>query len=236
MINVYDFYILGLPIDTEYGQCHFLTVKDYPIFFQHLNGLAITKESIIYKYYCDEEHDNTETIKVLQELSLFDMIMISKDIFNMYDELFSYVFQNDKFFENITEEKFITCRNLLLKMNVIKENIVNPNPEIQRWIEKEQGFNQTNDCPTTFADVVSSVAMGSGLTYDQINNMTLHQLYTSFHRIVKIKAYDTSTLFATVSAERVDIEVWCGHIDLFVKEQHGMSKEQYNKKRQEIGI
>ena len=81
-----------------------------------------------------------------------------------------------------------------------------------------------------FEDIVSSVAVYTGYTYEQINELTLYQFYTTFQRIGAFKSYDTNTLFATVSTEKINIESWCKHIDLFENEEkEGLTRDAYNK-------
>lgn len=236
MLDLYDFYILGLPIETSIGECSFLKVREYPKFFQHLNALAVTKEAIVYKYYCEDNNkNNKETIDILQKLSLYEMITSSEEVLGMYIEIFEHVFKKENVFQYINQDNFEQYRKMILKMNVIKEDIVNPNPIIQQWIEKSRNYAANSEAEITFSDIVSSVAVGSAYSYEQVNDMTLYQLYTSFHRVGKFKSFDTTTLFATV-AEKVNIEHWCGHVDLCVKEKHGLTQQEYNKKKKDIGL
>jgi hypothetical protein len=44
MMDIKEFYILGLPIETEIGKCHFLKVKEYPDYFMDLQIVSMTKD------------------------------------------------------------------------------------------------------------------------------------------------------------------------------------------------
>lgn len=236
MQNVLDFYILGLPIDTDIGQCHFLQVKDYPDYYIHLQVIGITQYELLKSYGDDKSFDKA-TLSILKQLTLYEMIMTSDEITKYYEELFAFVFKNPDAFKLIKAEDFMQYRSLLLQMNGIKEKKFNPNPIIQKWIEKSQKFHDSlNADKLTLADMVTSVAIASGTAYNQVNEMTMYQLYMSFHRVAHIKNYDTMTLFATVSTEKIDIQSWCKHIDLFVEENYGLSRSSYDTKKKDIGL
>jgi uncharacterized protein YifE (UPF0438 family) len=225
MQDIKEFYILGLPIETPIGNCRFLKVKEYPDSFTQLNVIAITKDQIIQSY------GNTETdkqiIELLKTMSLYEIVLCSDELRTVYVKAFAELFNDAEAFLKVTEKTFEYYRKLILDMNCIKEEKINPNPEIQKWIEKSKRFKQEQAGGLTFADLVTSVAIYAGVTYEQINELTIYQLYASFQRIAMFKSYDTSTLFSTVSVEKVNIESWCKHIDMFAEEEYGISKDQF---------
>lgn len=225
MQDVKEFYILGLPIETPIGNCKFIKVKDYPNCFAELNVLAITKDQIIQSYGNTEA--DKQIIELLKTMSLYEIVLSADELRSVYIKLFEYLFNDAEAFFKVTKESFEYYRKLILDMNCIKEEKINPNPEIQKWIEKSKKFKQQQAGGMTFADIVTSVAMYAGVTYDQINELTIYQLYASFQRIAMFKNYDTSTLFSTVSVEKINIESWCTHIDMFAEEEHGLSKDQF---------
>jgi len=47
MKDIKEFYILGLPIETEIGICNFLKVKEYPDYYAHLQYISLAKDQII---------------------------------------------------------------------------------------------------------------------------------------------------------------------------------------------
>lgn len=229
MQNIEEFYITGLPIGTVIGECHFLTVSDYTEYFSHLEALSLTKEKIIFLRANNGE--SKEVLDELQKLDIVELILIHGDIKEMYTELLAKVFQDEEAFYKIeTLEQFLEIRNLIMRMNCVKEEKINPNPEIQKWIEKSKKFKQQEGQKLTFADIVSSIATGTSHTYKDINEMTIYQMYMTFYRINNFKNFDTSTLFATVSSEKIKIESWSSHIDLYEEEQHGISRDEFNEK------
>lgn len=231
MKDIPEFYILGLPIETEIGLVDFIKVKEYPDYYQELHLFSMSKEELIYRL--SEVNKNgslNELIELIKPLSLFQISTMLPDLANAYYKIFTRVFNSEDSLSKINESNFDYYRKLIMRMNVLKEEKINPNPEIQRAIERSKRLKAAEGDRITFADIVSSVVGYNGLSYKDINEFTLYQLYMTYYRIANIKNYDTSTLFATVSAEKINIESWSKHIDLFEEEQHAFTVEQFDKK------
>jgi hypothetical protein len=149
--------------------------------------------------------------------------------------VFLKVFDNEEALYKINNQNFDYYRKLIMDMNCVKEEVINPNPEIQRFIEKSKRVKQQESEPLTFADIVSSVVGYNGLSYRDINEMTVYQLYMTFHRIAQIKGYDTAVLFKTVQEkfkDNIKVENWCKHINLLEEEKHAI---EYNTFKQTTG-
>ncbi|TCJ01084.1 hypothetical protein [Cytobacillus praedii] len=233
MMNLQEFYILGEPIETELGECNFLTVKEYPNYFMDLQVVALTKNHIIGKY-SDLNKDGSlkEFIDELHKVELYDIAVGIPDITISYIRLFNKLFRGEEVFQSVTKHTFDYYRRLVMTMNGLKEEIINPNPEIQRAIERSKRVKSQEGEKLEFADMVTSIVGYNGLTYDNIKDFTLYQFYMTYYRIAHIKNYDTSTLFATVAADKVKIDSWSKHINLFEDEDHTMS---YNEFTNSIG-
>lgn len=229
MMDIPEFYILGLPIETEIGECNFLKVREYPEYFMDLQVVALTKIHIYNKYHeLNKDGSLNEFLEHLNNASLFEITSSIPQISESYEKLFQKVFDNKKILNQIDEKNFSYYRSLVLKMNGIKEEEVNPNPEIQRAIERSRRVKSQDGDKLEFADIVTSIIGHNGLTYDDLNEFTIFQLYMTFHRIAQIKNYDTSTLFATVASDKIKIDSWSKHINLFEDEKHGISREEFN--------
>ncbi|MED3562250.1 hypothetical protein [Bacillus xiapuensis] len=230
MMDFKDFYILGLPIKTNIGQCYFLKVKEYPDYFADLQIIAMTKEQIIYKYgELNKNGSLDEFINELKKLTLFEIALGIPELRESYCKLFDKAFNKKEVLFNIKVEEFTYYRSLIMAMNCLKEETINPNPEIQRAIERSRRVKQQDGENTSFADIVTSIVGYNGLSYNDINEFTIYQMYMTYYRIAQIKSYDTSTLFATV-AEKVQIDSWSKHIDLFEEEKHYVTKEDFKEK------
>lgn len=225
-----EFYITGLPIETEIGMCRFLKVNEFPKYFHDLNVLSLTKENLINKYrQINNNNIFDEFISELQKSTLFEITVGIPELQVSYYKILHAVFSNEESLKNINENNFYSIRELILTMNCIKEEKINPNPEIQKAIERSRRVKSRESDSTTFADIVSSIVGFNGLTYNDINEFTIYQLYMTYYRIAYIKNYDTSTLFATVSSEKVKIDSWSKHINLFEEEKHSISHDDFKK-------
>jgi len=229
MKNIKEFYILGLPIETEIGECHFLKVKEYPDYFMDLQVMSLTKDHLINKYSeINKDGTLTEFIKEISKRELFELAVSIPELQESYFRLFTKVFGNEEFISEITAENFNFYRKLIMDMNFVKEEKINPNPEIQRAIERSKRVKAADSEPMEFVDVVSSVAVGSGLSFQHLNDYTIFQLYMTFYRIAQIKNFETTTLFSTVS-DKVKIDNWSKHIDLYAEEKHFISQDEFKK-------
>lgn len=235
MRNVEEFYILGEPIETEIGDCKFLLVKEFPNYASDLQIISLTKNHIInlYSEQYKTHPDLKDLIKEMSNYSHFEIVFGTPEFKDAYFNIFSKVF-NEHVIEKITEDNFDTYRKLVMKMNCQKEELINPNPEIQAAIERSKRVKSQESEPLHFSDIVTSIVGHNGLTYRDINNFTIYQLYMTYYRISRIKNYDTSTLFATVSTEKIKIESWSKHINLFEEEKHSISLGKFNKNTKSI--
>ncbi|PLR99645.1 hypothetical protein [Bacillus sp. T33-2] len=234
MMDIKEFYILGLPIQTEIGVCHFLKVKEYPDYFMDLQIIGLSKQHFINKYAEMNKRQKDplveEFIEELKIVDLYQIVVNIPEVSQAYFSVLSKVFDDGDIVEKITPENFSYYRNLVMTMNFIKEEKINPNPEIQRAIERSRRLKQQDSEGLEFSDLVSSVVGFNGLSYQDINEFTVYQLYMTYYRIAQIKNYDTSTLFATVSSEKIKIESWSKHINLFEDEKHFISEQEFKKK------
>lgn len=227
MKNIKDFYILGLPIETQVGNIAFMKVKDYPNYHECLNVIRMTKDHIVKMYY--ENGVDQETLDALRELTLYKMVLISEDIRSYYIKALSKVLDKSSNIFDWGEDVFNDVRQILLATCVIKEEKINPNPEIQAWIDKSNRFKASMGGDLEFSDIVTSVAVGCGYNYDEVNDLTIFQLYNHFYRVAQFKNYDTSTLFATVASDKIDIDSWSKNIDVLKDEKQGLTKEEFDK-------
>ncbi|GAA0346964.1 hypothetical protein GCM10008931_42800 [Oceanobacillus oncorhynchi subsp. oncorhynchi] len=234
MMNIREFYDLGLPIDTELGQVDFIKVKDYPDYFFDLQNVSMSKLKVIQEYEnANKDGSLDDLIKAIKECSLFELYRTVPDLRESYFKVFTKVFEDESnWIEGINEDNFEDYRQLILDMACIKEEKINPNPEIQRAIERSRRLKSAGQDKMTFSDIFSSVIVGSGADPEKVLNWTVYQLYSIYHRISKFKSFDLTSLFATVPTEKpVDIDMWGGHVDLFEEESHGgMTRKEFNKK------
>lgn len=227
-----DFYAFGLPIETELGNFYSLRVKDYPSYALHLQIMQLTKGQIIQNYRKLSEGEEVEKLlEELGKLSLFQIVSNDQTLKHSYNIVFNKCFNREYVLHDIHDDEklFEYCRKLVLKTNVLKEEHINPNPEIQSFIERSKKAKSQGQEKFTLSDMISSVVMISGVGYQEIMGWTMYQLHTSFYRAAKVMNYNTSTLFSTVSTEKVEITAWNGHIDLFEEDKHAIGIKELGK-------
>lgn len=229
MQNVKEFYIIGddeEPIETEIGKCYFITVRGYLTFMSYVHYLNLAK------YEMDEEIIEVfggNMADLITEMSIMDMIHNFKEqlpYYIYYKAMFELCFKEDVFDKVKTDEDFEKYRTLIRDMNCVKLKEINPNPEIQKWIDKSLEAKKSEGGGIGFKEIITSVSVTKCLDYKKVNDMTVYQLFADFYRIAKIKGYDTSTLFATVATEKVDIEDWCASTEVIDTPQ-GLSQEAF---------
>lgn len=227
-MSIRDFYILGLPVSTEIGDIQFIKVKDYPQYYMDLQVVSWGKLEVIGKY-SEINKDGTldEMIDEMRKLSLYEIAMGLSDMRESYENVFLKSLDNEDALAMINIDNFDYYRQLIMEMNFVKEEKINPNPEIQEAVERSKRVKSRDSDKLTFSDVCSSVVAYSGKSYDDILNFTIYQLYMTFYRIGQIKNYDTTTLFSTVSSEKINIESWSKHIDPYEDEKHYMTESEF---------
>lgn len=217
MQNIKDLYILGMPIETPIGEFRFLKVHEFPKFIIYTPYIQLYKFEIINKI---KEFDKT-LAEVLNQVEFIEIIRIMKDfneLYSVFKELFTWVVNEDAFDKIKTDEEFNFYKKLIMIMNGGRIEEKSPNPEIQYFNELKKLYNARKSDSVSFESIVSSVWAYTG---QNPFNLTIYQLYCLFTRISQIKAYDTTTLYSTISSE-VKVEPWYNHIDMFEEEKKQM--------------
>lgn len=233
-----NLFIFGEDVTTPFGIIRFLTYKEYLLNMPPI-GLISQNSLHIYYNFKGQLEENKATKEVLEQLKniketdLYEIVLSTEQLLNAYLKIFQLVFdKNDNIeFDTIfeTSENFHFIRKLIMDMNVITEENASPNEEIQKALERSKRVKQQSSEEQSFIDVVTSIVASTNHSFEEVGSMTVFQVYATYARIGAIYNYQTSTLFATV-AEKVDIESWNKHIDLFKDEKDYMTREQFDKK------
>ncbi|MCY0089190.1 MULTISPECIES: hypothetical protein [Bacillus amyloliquefaciens group] len=226
-----EFFITGEPISTELGECRFIKVKEYGQLANYLRLIKMSKKEIIYVYSKEDVNRFGELDELVAELKKMTLYEISGTLPNFqeaYSTVLSKMFDGKEILDKLTPDNFDSIRELVLKMCCLKEEKISSNPEIQKANERSKRVKSQDVDQVDIADIISTVSTYTGYLYKDINDMTLFQLYMTYHRIAQFKQYDTSTLFATVSPEAgKNIVNWDKHIDLFEEEKHYISRDKF---------
>lgn len=127
------------------------------------------------------------------------------------------------------EDLFMSFRQLILDMQMLVEDPVNPNPEIQAGIEASRDLKNQESDGLMPLDIVTSIVAGTSNSFEEVGNMTVLQVNSIFYRIGAFKNYDANIIFASVGAD-IKIEPWSQSIDLYKKEEVGIKEKEFNKK------
>lgn len=127
------------------------------------------------------------------------------------------------------EDLFMSFRNLILDMQMLVEDPVNPNPEIQAGIEAGRELASQESGGLMPLDIITSIVAGTSNSFEEVGNMTVLQVNSIFYRIGAFKNYDANIIFASVGAD-TKIESWSQSIDLYKKEEVGIKEKDFKKK------
>lgn len=226
--------ILGLPIETPYGLFKPLTLRDYLERGDALAAITFDKRRVLHEIRLnqDEETQNsTELTKLLREMDSqysLKQILIEymEPYFHAYVEIIARckVLENEETLEGVREEvylmlheidpeEFDALRNMILVLNNQSSQTASLDPTIQKWKEKAIKFKSSDKDAPNIPTMVTSVVSFSGHTFEEISNWNITQLLQVFQRIGMLKAYDTTSLFATVT-DKIDIQNWSENIEI----------------------
>jgi len=225
------------------GNVYPIKLKDYDKFQECSKLLYISKNNFIESdlpllgliFMCIEQLGISEKDLILSFEKLFSLVLkkavrlkTNGDIFrfeiipknkNINDDCEDN--DSEKTNDNYKINKIIdfsnydAFRSVVMKQNLIFEQKIYKNKLVQEWANKVLESRSKNSPKITMEDFITTVKNYDGLTYEQIMNQTIYQLYADFYRIGKFKQFDQSNLFATVSTEKISIEHFAQAIDMF---------------------
>lgn len=228
--------LFGLPIETPFGELKPLSIQDYMVCSLELSVITFDMKRSLHemRLTLPEERRNSKEItemleKLLAEVSLKDFlisymtpyfsayiaILARCMFFNIEGDEKKYETARD-FLVELSAEEFDNLRKVLMYINGQSGQTAFLDPELQRYKEKaikfkaKDGEGEAPNVPT----LVTSVVAFTGLTFDEIITWNITQLLQVFQRIQMLKGYDTTTLFATVAGDKVEVQEWSKNIVL----------------------
>lgn len=238
--NDYDknMFIFGKSIDTKFGLIRSLTYQEFLFLSKDINILSQNTLHIYYQYLemykkSNATKEEIESLLELKELDLFQLVQTVPQLKNAYLKIYQLVFDENEEYKIYdifdSKEDFHFIRTLFMDMNVLIEDSVSPNEEIQRAIERSRRMKKGDAVGNTFVDITTSIVASTSYSFEEVADLNVFQVYAIYARIGAIYNYQTSTLFATV-AEKVKIESWNKHINLFEEETNTISKDEFDRK------
>lgn len=241
-----DYFIIGLPIETEFGSIRFLTFQEQ---IEHQNALALISFNVLHFYYQFKKMDKkdnpmyTEAVEKIKESELIEVVFAQEEILHAYTTIIDLVFSTSenkkvniesiakKIFES--NDSFLRFRKIVLDMNLITEKKVSPNPEIQKRYEQSERVNSRNSDGIGYADMLTSIFVVTGVDYEKLAKMTVFQIKATFSRLAQIKTHEyTTRMFEFL--EKKEIVPWESHIDLFKEEETGIDRDKFVKQFNEM--
>jgi hypothetical protein len=209
------------------GDIYPIEVKDYDDFQECANILYISKnhfqdgekypllDLVIFGFKEEERKENISNLEKLFTLTLH------KEVFfiMLENNTYGFIVNNREFDENsevnvITNENYEQLRSVIMKQNIMHEQKVFKNPLVQQWANTVIESKAKNSVKISMEDMLTTVSVVKCKDYDELDNYSIYQVYADFYRIRKMKSYDSSVLFRTVSND-VKIEDFAEDLDLY---------------------
>lgn len=205
--NAFELYLnpIRLKDYDEFAQSSFLlhisknhfAEMDYPLLlliFMSADYLKLTEEEVVTNFE-----------------KLFSLVT-NKEVNFYYQESTNTggFLVDQKFF--ITPDNYDSIRKIIMNQNLMFEQKVYKNKKVQEWANKVWEAKQKKNT-ISLEDIITTVSVYKGVTYNQIMDQTLYQLYADFYRIRKMKKYDSDIIFRSVS-DNITIEDFAETIDL----------------------
>ncbi|APA02230.1 MULTISPECIES: hypothetical protein [Bacillus] len=222
-----DFFILGTPISTDIGECHFIRLKDYPQFVNDLSQMVKSKSEIIAEFQENNKFGQLDSlINDFNASTLLDIVNVMDQLRASYQRVFAKVFNNPDAFQAVDEKNFYDIRKLILDMHCLKEKKVSKNSELEKFNKKSRALKQSEN-NYDFSDIVSCVVQFTGYSSAEVLELTLPQLHSHFFRGAAFLNSSAAIVLSTVSPEAAkNIGSWSQHIDLFEEEKNYITKKE----------
>lgn len=262
--NIREFYILERPIKTDIGNLHHTKVINYPELMEFAGVLMFDKVDLrtwivkmkrqitqqlkissdliereyLHRYFKSLE----ETMKLANELELFDFIKFySEDCFSqtpfysLYLEnkrMFEFFFKDDVFDNIKTSKEYEYYLELIRDVNCIDYEKANPNPNIERRNIVRRLMKKSDGEAIDFESMVTSIEVETGL---DAFNMSVYRFNKIFERIGQFKEYEMTKLYRLFSSE-VKISSWAKIIEKTEREYSYLSHEDLELARKGNGV
>lgn len=252
---IYKYYdtddlIMNKPCFLEgVGNVYPIVLNQYKEFSKYINYIKFNKELIgvknddisllklmffsYVKSYTDNvfKGDQSEAIeKVSSDLiELFRIVLKKNFELKICDEDIYFLSAEKDDISEINEDNYDIVREIILKQNVIHEEKIYEDEVANKWLKKAKKAHSKNQID--LAEIIALVKNNNGLTYSEILEQNMFQLYLDFKSISIGKEYEASILFKTVSDKVPNVDYSKLNIEeLFNEKEHLMTADSlYNK-------
>lgn len=223
-------YIFGFPEYVEdIGNVYPIRMKDYDEFMSVAGLLQINDKRI------------PRDIDELKEISLFEYLILQcehfQEVKDNFIKLFSLVLRENVQYDNnyfvfytdngvIHKDNYEILRKTIMKQNLIFEPRIFKNPLVQKWAESVIKARQKNAIKMTVEDMITTVHIYAGISYNEILEYTIYQLNASFNRINKFKDFDIKVTFQAAGAEKIKLNHYAEEVNMFKNPYDDLFKKQ----------
>jgi hypothetical protein len=134
---------------------------------------------------------------ILNDLCKMFSIITRTKIKYKSDEKLGYVFTDENENIAISENNFNDIRKVCLIQNILFEPVIYKSKFKKKWAESVARGRAKNSKNLSLAEIISIVREGLKISYDEIKNMNIFQLYVDYSRLDNTKTFDTITLLKT---------------------------------------
>lgn len=236
-------YIFAQPdyIETV-GNIYPIRLKDYEIFQECSKILYISRN-----HFVETDIPLLNLIFLSSEylgFSIENLIKIFEDLFSLAlrdevsiyieDDIFYFKSKNNKIINTLNYDKI---RSIIMKQNLMFEQKVYKNPKVQEWANKAIEAKAKDSPKISIEDIITTVSIYKGVSYYDLMEYTIYQIYADFYRIRKLKKYDADIIFATVSDE-ITIEDFAEEVNLFKNPYDDLfvNKDKLSKLNKAVGV
>lgn len=202
-----------------------IILDDYDKFEQNSNLLYLSKDQFIkseiplfllllvsHEQIVQDAEDGKTLEKLITQFSdMFSLITKEQVTFIADGDDSGFLIDDTNM---ISAQNYDKIRKAIMYQNLMFEPKVYEDPIVQEWVDKKLKVMQRQSGKITLEDMITTVKNYDGLTYEQIMKQSIYQLYSDFYRIGSIMGFWQSSLFSTVSSEKIKIEHFAAAINV----------------------
>lgn len=232
--------LLNEPCEIEgLGKIYPISVKEYQKFQKYIKYLMFSKNRIeslknislldgviimMAGASCKNPQDIIELysqiVVINKELCELFSMLTHKEVFVRKNKKNQYLFEDIDGDVFINGDNFEALRQAVAKMCLIKEPKVFKDKITQKWYEKALIAKRAKSPEITLEDIIIAVSQDMKMSFEEIGNLNIFQLYSYYYRINHVENYKAITLFRTCSASKLpDINYSDGTLSSLYKEE-----------------
>jgi hypothetical protein len=210
--NIITIYPIKIKDYEKFSQCSDLLYLSKNHFDESIRKFSLL-ELLVYSF---QSLELTENLKLTYEdfldkfCKLFSMVTLKNVCFIEKDLTF---WVNDGGY--INPNNYEKVRMIIMKQNLIHEQRVYKTKLMNEWAMKAIKAKQKNAPNISLEDMVSTVSVGAGKNYCDLQDYTIYQIYSDFYRFRKTINYDTSVQYKCHLDSSIKLEDYAEDLDLF---------------------